>query len=94
MDVRRNFFTERAIKYGNFFTERAVRRGGRLPYVELLKEKLDVALSAMIYLNRCSSQAGLDDLRGLFQPGGAAVGRGEGAYSSEIHNSCSSWGIQ
>lgn len=44
MDIRKNFFPERVIRHGNILPREVVE----LPCLELFKERLDVALSALV----------------------------------------------
>ncbi|KAJ7407879.1 hypothetical protein WISP_124056 [Willisornis vidua] len=56
LDIRRSFFMERVVKHWNELTTKTVES----PSKEVFKKKLDMALSAVIWLTR--SKVGLDDL--------------------------------
>ncbi|KAJ7417713.1 hypothetical protein BTVI_31797 [Pitangus sulphuratus] len=48
LDIRRNFFREGVIRYWNGLPSEVVKS----PSLEVFKERLDVALSTMVYLTR------------------------------------------
>lgn len=63
LDIRKEFLTQRVIRY---LMGCPGRRQSPCPGV--CKESLDAALSALGWLTGVQSQGGLDNLRGLFRP--------------------------
>lgn len=68
VDIRKKFFTEVIIKYWNTLPGEVVES----PSLDIFKQRLDVALVAMVYLG-VRAWAELDDLGGLFQPGHSVI---------------------
>ena len=66
LDIRKYFFTERAVKCWN----RLPREAAESPSLEVFKSRVDVALQDMVYggLGRVRLALRLDNFKGLFQP--------------------------